>query len=373
MHTDFEKMLIELLLKTDSFNLSVIAKEEKLKSLEFKNSRIKYFILPRRENKCLFDSIRNYLRFYKLVKNILVSQNIDVVILTTPQRIHQNFVIPKLTKRKKLIVICHNINYFYVGKESEFKKLQLEYGRYPLWKRLINLRLIRNTDLVFVLTEYLKLRMTKLFPNKKIEEVPFRTTTKEELTERINTLKKVCSPTFTITGFVNKQRRNYHRIFKAFSKVKNQNYRLVLLGEVVDKDIIVEGKEMLNDKLIYFENYISEKEYNKWLLKTHFLVGDINEKLPYGIFKATGIEFDGPSKGIPVLLPNNILNDAKNGLFIRYSHEKLPKLVNRLIVTINSGEYLKKYLKPAIEKARHFDKETWKNKIKVIINSVLFN
>jgi hypothetical protein len=130
---------------------------------------------------------------------------------------------------------------------------------------------------------------------------------------------------------------------------------------------------MLNDKLIYFENYISEKEYNKWLLKTHFLVGDINEKLPYGIFKATGIEFDGPSKGIPVLLPNNILNDAKNGLFIRYSHEKLPKLVNRLIVTINSGEYLKKYLKPAIEKARHFDKETWKNKIKVIINSVLFN
>lgn len=124
---------------------------------------------------------------------------------------------------------------------------------------------------------------------------------------------------FIVTGRVDKKAKDYIAIFDLFLNLK-VNYKLILLGPVFDKELI---KTALNRNIVieYFENYVSQKEFDKFILKGHFLVAFYSREIEYNS-KVSGSLIDSFMYSIP-LITNNLTFYSKyvNTIFIQNTNE----------------------------------------------------
>ena len=156
-------------------------------------------------------------------------------------------------------------------------------------------------------------------------------------------------------------------IIKSFSKIKESNWKLYIIGD---------GKEFnklkkliddlnLNNKVI-LTGYKNKEEINKYMLDSSlFLMASITEGLPMVLLEAM-------SYGIPCIayeVPsgvNDIIEDGRNGYIIKNRNEI--EYIKRIEEVINDSKLRNKLGTNAKEKSKEFSKEKivkiWENILK---------
>jgi hypothetical protein len=210
-------------------------------------------------------------------------------------------------------------------------------------------KFVQQFDKYIVLNENIKNNLENDYSIKS-EVLPFKTTTNKSIKKREKFLYDINNKQINIVvpGNVDSKRKNYYSIIDSFSEYENNNYKLIFLGKVIENNIIDYAKKK-NINFEYFEEYLPESKFNEYILNSHFLIGYVSNDLPYGILKASGVEFDGPTMGVPIIVNNkNVINE--NGLFI-YS-ENLEETLLKIFNDIKEGSYYEKYGKKAFEKMK---------------------
>jgi hypothetical protein len=308
-----------------------------------------------------FNVISRIINYFK-IKKFLRKEKIDnFLILETYEKIFKYLTSRnKQIKKINSILTIHNIfDYF------EVEKLLME--RYNLKKvKNYQKKFLEKFNKYVVLNENIKNKLEKDY-NIKSEVLPFKTTNKNDIKKRELFLNNLNNKqiTFIIPGNVESKRKNYFSIIDSFSKYNNKNYKLIFLGRVIENKIIDYAKKK-EINLEYFNEYLPESKFNEYILNSHFLIGFISNDLPYGILKASGVEFDGPTMGVPVIVNNkNVTNN--NGLFI-YSEDLDNTLLN-IFNDINNNSYYTKYGKIAFEKMKNNTSDKYVDTMKRLLEA----
>ena len=136
-------------------------------------------------------------------------------------------------------------------------------------------------------------------------------------------------------------------IIKAFSKIKNSNYKLYLIGDGKEYENLLKLiKELkLEDKVI-MTGYLPKPEIEKYMLKSSlFLMASLTEGLPMVLLEAM-------SYGIPCIAyetasgVDDIIDNGINGYVIKNRNEeeyieKIEKLMNNVKLRKEMGEQAK--------------------------------
>ena len=145
-------------------------------------------------------------------------------------------------------------------------------------------------------------------------------------------------------------------IIRAFSKIKDTDYTLTIIGDGKEKNNLKKlTKELsLNDRVI-FTGYKTKEEIKEYMLNSNiFLMASETEGLPMVLLEAE-------SYGIPCIAYeiengiSDIIKDNYNGFIVKDRNEE--EYVNRLEELINDKEKLKLYGKNARESVMTFSKE----------------
>ena len=369
-HTSFDTMIVKLLLKC-GFIVLLFGSEKKLSHFRSFERDVKLLIAPERAGNSHFACLIRSREYVNHIRAFAEKEKIDVIMITTAQNIYVNLFLASVLKKTISILVIHNINRFVVWGDRVFRSIERNFETYPLWRKIINSRVARSADAVVVLTDYLQEEMSRLMPTIPVYELPFRVSSSEVLVRRKKAVLNNSVTTFAISGSVNGKRRSYDQYFELFSNVSDRNFRLLLLGDVHDPAVVYRGKELLGDKLIAFDRFLTEEEYLTELLNTHFLLTNLSRSMPYGVFKASGVEFDGPSVGIPVFLPEDTLKSSQHGVFIRFSEDNMKHILRNAIESVEDGTYEKEYLEPAIREAGYFDEGKWADNLYTVIMTSL--
>jgi len=232
-----------------------------------------------------------------------------------------------------------------------------------------NRRVLKNLGGVFFIEEYLR-KNAQRWIRKPGYVFPFRLSRMAELKLREQTIQGNPVPSFVVPGIVSSKSRDYDSVFAVFSDIR-ENFRLIFLGAVKEPQIVEEGKKLLGERLVTFENYLEEEEFQKHLLSSHFLIGSVKEGL-YGEYQGSGVEFDGPTIGIPTIIRASLFPQNENGFFLRYnSIEEEKEIVRKGIKSIQNKTYMEIYQNPAFEKAADFLEEKWEKQLEVDIRNVI--
>jgi len=369
-HTSFDTMIVKLLIRC-GFKVFLLASEKKAFHFRSFERNISFLIAPKKTGNNRFARLLGCREYTNHIGAMAEKEKIDLILVTTAGSVMVDLFLPGVFKKTPSILVVHNVNRFVVWGDRVFRSMERNFETYPLWRKIINSRVARSADALVVLTDYLQEKMSRLVPSIPVYELPFRISSSEVLTRRKESVLNNSVTTFTISGSVSGKRRTYDRYFELFGGLANTDFRLVLLGEVRDPTVVRRGKELLGDKLITFDRFLTEEEYLSELLSSHFLITDLSKSMPYGVFKASGVEFDGPSLGIPVILPEDVLKSSRHGVFIRFSEDNLKHILRNAIGSVEDGTYEKEYLEPAIAEAEYFDESKWADILYNIITTSL--
>jgi len=294
-------------------------------------------------------SMNRVLKFYKP----------DLIVFSSLESLSEavSLFLSEVARSKvKVIAVIHNLN-FWDHKGLLCRSALCRYAKYrPRYgMRRLYRKIFTRIDGAILLTHYLERKFCEIFPLPTCV-IPFRIST-IEITNKLGS--KDCSKTsFIVPGNVEKSRRDYYGIFEAFRSIDN-DFELVLLGKAVDKEIISEGTKVLGKKLVFFENRLSESDFAQYMVKSHFVISNLSNELPYGVFKASGSEFDGPAFGVPVLMPVDLPIIQENNVLIRYDRNNLEYTLRECIESVIDKSYEEKYLKHALLSAESLFPARW--------------
>ncbi len=137
--------------------------------------------------------------------------------------------------------------------------------------------------------------------------------------------------TFTIPGFVDVRTRDYTPIFEAVSALRDKPLKILLLGSIRTAETLrtlLTLAAPIRKRLEYFESFVDEETYSSRLLNSHYVILPID--FPYGEFKTSGGIGDALSAGVPIMLPENLI-DHRKLVHIGYTRESLPQLMPQLL------------------------------------------
>jgi len=144
--------------------------------------------------------------------------------------------------------------------------------------------------------------------------------------------------------------KNYIGLLEAFKDIleKNPKYKdfvkIVLLGKLLDTNIREFIIRYLKESVIYYDHFVKEEEYLRWMSKAHFVIIPITSSEPYGKYKISGALNDAFAYGVPVLLPENYASDYQfDRNVIRFSWSNLERSIEQFIeMVLNKSEnYIK--------------------------------
>lgn len=342
-HDCFTDSILNLIMLINDIEVFIMTTEEKKKRL-IKSNPIFYkkftFIKLNEKISIKKNPYKRIINFLKLRKN-LIDLKIDYLII---QEINDNlliFLISYFLRINNLfkILTIHNLNEYIKVDKNLIKKYKLNKTK----KYKIKFR--NKFDRFIVLNNHLKYKLKYKYKiNSQV--IPFKLTNQNYIHQKKYFLENNSNgiTKFVVPGNVESKRKDYYKIIDSF--VNLDNYELIFLGKVKEKKII---DYAINKKvnLKYFNIYLNEKEFNNIIVNSHFLIGFISEKLPYGILKASGIEFDGPTLGTPVIVNSNKII-SKNGLYI-YTND-LKSIIKKILLDKKNEKYYIKYGKLAYEK-----------------------
>lgn len=120
------------------------------------------------------------------------------------------------------------------------------------------------------------------------------------------------TPRIIVPGAVYENLRNYDKIIQATKNLCDLNFEVVFLGSMKSNKImkILSSSPCLQRKIITYQGFISEEEYQKVLMKAHYVLISMKYSPPYGKYKTTGGIGDAISAGVPILTTDEFLNDC---------------------------------------------------------------
>lgn len=289
--------------------------------------------------KASLNSVKNFLKIKKAIKN----NNINNFILLDIYDKKLQYIMSLCFSFKNLnkVLTIHSIYRYFRVDANLTKKYDL-----PSPKKF-QIRFLKKFNKIVVLQDNVKEALKVKYGIDSII-IPFKLTKSVYIEKRKNFLED-CNEQkikFVVTGVVDSRRKNYYSIIDAFSVFSKESYELVFLGKVRERDIIDYAKKK-NINIKYFDSYLSENEFNNEIITSHFLIGLMSNKSPYGELKTSGIVFDGAPLGVPVIINKENLV-LKNGLFI--VTQKLEVTLKGIINDFKTGKYYEKYGKPALDK-----------------------
>ena len=283
-----------------------------------------------------------------------------------------------LKKRFKVIEYIKNCNSNYiVSTRCEFSTLLSKYGNNNTVKIAQEHR-YHNNDKKYINTiknkynniDYL-FALTKCLYNDYKEFLKNNKHTKVELVPNMLYEIPKCNSKLDKKNIITISRLDYGKknddIIKSFSKIKESNWKLYIIGDGKEFNNL---KKLINDlnlkNKVILTGYKNKEEINKYMLDSSlFLMASITEGLPMVLLEAM-------SYGIPCIayeVPsgvNDIIENGRNGYIIKNRNEL--EYIKRIEEVINDSKLRNKLGLNAKEKAKEFSKEKivniWKNILK---------
>lgn len=283
-----------------------------------------------------------------------------------------------LKKRIKVIKYIKNCKSDYiVSTRCEFSTLLSKYGNNNTVKIAQEHR-YHNNDKKYINTiknkynniDYL-FALTKCLYNDYKEFLKNNKHTKVELVPNMLYEIPKCNSKLDKKNIITISRLDYGKknddIIKSFSKIKESNWKLYIIGDGKEFNNL---KKLINDlnlnNKVILTGYKNKEEINKYMLDSSlFLMASITEGLPMVLLEAM-------SYGIPCIayeVPsgvNDIIEDGRNGYIIKNRNEL--EYIKRIEEVINDSKLRNKLGTNAKEKAKEFSKEKivniWKNILK---------
>lgn len=283
-----------------------------------------------------------------------------------------------LKKRIKVIKYIKNCKSDYiVSTRCEFSTLLSKYGNNNTVKIAQEHR-YHNNDKKYINTiknkynniDYL-FALTKCLYNDYKEFLKNNKHTKVELVPNMLYEIPKCNSKLDKKNIITISRLDYGKknddIIKSFSKIKESNWKLYIIGDGKEFNNL---KKLINDlnlkNKVILTGYKNKEEINKYMLDSSlFLMASITEGLPMVLLEAMSygipcIAYDVPS-GV-----NDIIEDGRNGYIIKNRNEL--EYIKRIEEVINDSKLRNKLGLNAKEKAKEFSKEKivniWKNILK---------
>lgn len=283
-----------------------------------------------------------------------------------------------LKKRFKVIEYIKNCNSNYiVSTRCEFSTLLSKYGNnntvkiaqehryHNNDKKYINRvkNKYNNIDYLFALTKCLYNDYKEFLKNNKHTKVELVPNMLYEIPKYNSKLDKKNIITISRLDYGKKN----DDIIKSFSKIKESNWKLYIIGDGKEFNNL---KKLINDlnlkNKVILTGYKNKEEINKYMLDSSlFLMASITEGLPMVLLEAMSygipcIAYDVPS-GV-----NDIIEDGRNGYIIKNRNEL--EYIKRIEEVINDSKLRNKLGTNAKEKAKEFSKEKivkiWENILK---------
>ena len=283
-----------------------------------------------------------------------------------------------LKKRIKVIKYIKNCKSDYiVSTRCEFSTLLSKYGNNNTVKIAQEHR-YHNNDKKYINTiknkynniDYL-FALTKCLYNDYKEFLKNNKHTKVELVPNMLYEIPKCNSKLDKKNIITISRLDYGKknddIIKSFSKIKESNWKLYIIGDGKEFNNL---KKLINDlnlnNKVILTGYKNKEEINKYMLDSSlFLMASITEGLPMVLLEAM-------SYGIPCIayeVPsgvNDIIEDGRNGYIIKNRNEL--EYIKRIEEVINDSKLRNNLGTNAKEKAKEFSKEKivniWKNILK---------
>ncbi len=282
----------------------------------------------------------------KNLSKIINSLELDIIVFNTlAAPFYFKFFFDAVKKNKipiKLIVVVHNSHFWSVRYFlNEMRLSDITKGK--IFSLLFNLMNVKTISAAIKLGEYVVL------PNS-LNNIPITTIPNRLSENKLIKNRNFNTVTFVITGGVTQERKDYISIFKAFKKIfkETPSYKkktkLVLLGKLKDEKVrkIIEKYE-LKHWVKYYENFVSEEEFNKQLSYAHYVIIPINSAMPYGKYKISGSLGDAISNGKPIILSSEFAPDYQFGENVLRFNTNNPAFVLKKaidIVLIKKDKYL---------------------------------
>ncbi|MCI6002643.1 MAG: glycosyltransferase [Tenericutes bacterium] len=283
-----------------------------------------------------------------------------------------------LKKRIKVIKYIKNCKSDYiVSTRCEFSTLLSKYGNNNTVKIAQEHR-YHNNDKKYINTiknkynniDYL-FALTKCLYNDYKEFLKNNKHTKVELVPNMLYEIPKCNSKLDKKNIITISRLDYGKknddIIKSFSKIKESNWKLYIIGDGKEFNNL---KKLINDlnlkNKVILTGYKNKEEINKYMLDSSlFLMASITEGLPMVLLEAM-------SYGIPCIayeVPsgvNDIIEDGRNGYIIKNRNEL--EYIKRIEEVINDSKLRNNLGTNAKEKAKEFSKEKivkiWENILK---------
>ena len=283
-----------------------------------------------------------------------------------------------LKKRIKVIKYIKNCKSDYiVSTRCEFSTLLSKYGNNNTVKIAQEHR-YHNNDKKYINTiknkynniDYL-FALTKCLYNDYKEFLKNNKHTKVELVPNMLYEIPKCNSKLDKKNIITISRLDYGKknddIIKSFSKIKESNWKLYIIGDGKEFNNL---KKLINDlnlnNKVILTGYKNKEEINKYMLDSSlFLMASITEGLPMVLLEAMSygipcIAYDVPS-GV-----NDIIEDGRNGYIIKNRNEI--EYIKRIEEVINDSKLRNNLGTNAKEKAKEFSKEKivkiWENILK---------
>ena len=140
--------------------------------------------------------------------------------------------------------------------------------------------------------------------NKPISVFPAAIPSSNTINLRKSKIDKLnnSSLSFCVTGSVDQNRKDYFKIIKYFSKIRNINCKVIFLGKLVTKELKQFAIDMGVD-VVFFDDYVEDNVFKSMISEAHFLFS-LNSNEDYLQGKISGIMYDALRYGVPLMTDN---------------------------------------------------------------------
>ncbi|WP_374444435.1 hypothetical protein [Epilithonimonas sp.] len=244
----------------------------------------------------------------------LEKKKYDLIIIGT---VHRHFNLYKTIVGKfKTAIIVHNLNFTKASKWQLLKSIFKKDFKYRL--KLLLKESLLYAPKVYQQSHYLFGIDELMLKNNDLEFLPIYFNQFNSNDSQSDPLKIV------IPGTVSQSRRDYYSFFERLKQFRDIgiNYEIILLGKASGKEL--ENLKLISDKLPqfikiqYFQNKISQKEFDDYMIKANVLYCPIQNKteffsIPeiYGKTKISGNIGDAIKYAKPAIFPENYDSDLK--------------------------------------------------------------
>ena len=219
---------------------------------------------------------------------------------------------------------------------------------------------LKNADIVFTLTDYMRKSLIKNFGRKSITHYIGINKLDGWFDKEIIDLSSLSDDAFLFTFVGNiAPYKNINQIIENFKMINNDNTYLLIAGPMAKN---VDISLNLSSNIIRFDKFIGEKSWKKICEKTNVFINLYDLDYPnfkYGFFPSNSVTLS--QKGIKVITPKCEIIDEllSQNMMINFDFYDNNDLLNKMKWAVNNPQKLK-----FSEKKEY----SWYNTVRIIVN-----